>query len=347
MLNFSYFPNLGCIAKPSLCNFDQHLNVAGMLVVFSILCAVGLTFLFLKKQSKTPLKDLLILGLGVLLFESFTAPMWNSFHLGSLTYVYNDMSLVLTLGWVAIFQLSILLVNSVFPKKSTIIQFLLYLVPITILTVVAENLLVLLGIRSYAPEVLETSVAKLGVVPLEILYYAPTFAILVLSFYFAWTKKVGESLKDAFKKNIGLSASLLAIAITLYELLIEPVVMTPGFPAWSYFYQDISIVRIGLWVVMIFFGMWLGSLLISKNNKISSSNVFWLYLLSSSIVFYVVEVMLLANKGRIYTASVITNFTGLRLPLLGTPIEVVIAIVIYLALIISFLKYWRYVFLKK
>ncbi len=347
MPNLSFFPNLGCIFNSSLCAFDSSLTLAGVLLILVAILGMAVCYKLLQESGKNPITHLSILTLGVLLFESFTAPMWNSAHLGFFTYIYNDMSLVLTFGWVVIFQLSISLVDWMFPKLNQLQRFMMYLIPITLVTVIAENVLVLVGVRSYAPEIWQTSIASLGLIPVEVLYYAPTFAALVLSFYFAWTRTKGDSLRQAFTKNAGLTAAILTVGIVMYELLIEPMVIVSGFPEWSYFYQDISFIRIALWVLMIFAGMWVGSLLIGKSKKVSQLKVATTYLFSSSLVFYIVEYILLANKDRVYTSDVVSNFTGLVVPVFNTPIEVVLAICMYLALIISFLKYWRYIFLKK
>jgi hypothetical protein len=337
-----YFPNLGCVFNKSLCNFDYRLSLSGAMITLLALIGLILSYLLLKQKDKNPVKKLFVMGLGVLLFELFTAPMWNSSNLGFYSYFYNDLSITLTIGWVAIFQLSIYLIDRFFAKTPAVNRFFLYLIPITVFTIMAENMLAGMGIRSYAPEVLAISTGKLGFVPIEVLYYAPVFGMLVLSFYFAWTQTAKNSLITAFKsENLLSSGLILGTGITLYELLIEPLVRTPGFPAWSYFYHDISFIRIGLWVLMIFAGMWLGSKLVKKSYH------FWVYLLSSSVVFYIVEVVMLANKGRIYTESVTSNFTGLTVPVLGTPVEVVLAIIFYQILIISFLKYWRSVLFVK
>ena len=343
-----YFPNIGCIFNSSLCNFDYRLTPGGLMITILALLGITISYLLLKQKYKDPGKKLLIMGMGVLLFELFTAPMWNTSHLGFFSYFYNDLSITLTIGWIVIFQLSIHLIESFFPKSPAINKFILYLIPVTVFTIMAENMLVALGIRSYAPEVLAISAGGLGMVPIEVLYYAPTFGILVLSFYFAWTQTVKNSLITAFNKaNLFSTALILAVGITLYELLIEPLVRTPGYPSWSYFYHDISFVRVGVWVLMIFAGMWLGSKFVKNGPKQNISNHFGVYLLSSSLVFYIVEVVLLASKGRIYTESVTSNFTGVTVPILGTPVEVVLAIVLYQVLIISFLKYWRSVLFAK
>jgi hypothetical protein len=343
MINLQFFPNAGCMINRSLCLFDATLSTAGIIVILTVLVGLFITYNLLKQRSNNPWRHLLILGLGVLLFELFTAPMWNSEHLGSITYIYNDLSLVLTTGWVVVFMLSFIFVDTLFPGLHQNIRFFIYLVPITISTIITETLFYEFGIRSYAPEVWEASMGNLGVLPIEILYYAPVFASLVISFYLAWTTKIKLNLHNAFEKNqIVRSAVILTIGITLYELLVEPIVQTPGFPSWSYFYQDISFVRIGLWVIMLFIGTWLGSLIVKSKKIVSDQKVFWVYVMSSAAVFYVVETILLKNRGRVYTASVTENFMGLVLPIMGTPVEVVLAIIIYLTVIISFLKYWSF-----
>ena len=66
-------------------------------------------------------------------------------------------------------------------------RFLLYLVPITLMGLVAEGVVLALGIREYATDVLmRFSGFSLGIVPIEALYYMPVFMALVIAFSRYW-----------------------------------------------------------------------------------------------------------------------------------------------------------------
>lgn len=341
-IDTAYFPNTGCMINPHLCEFEMSLNLAGGITTLVVILGILYTYNLLRQKTKQPFWHMLLMGTGILLFELFTAPMWNSEHLGRFNYVYNDLSLTFTLGWISLFLLTVYWVDKVFTRVSVIGRFFIYLIPISILSILSENLMVWGGVRAYAPEIWQTSVGRLGLIPIESLYYAPVFSALVLSFYLAWTRTGKADLRKAFALNgLGLTVIILAVGITMYELLIEPVVTAPGFPAWSYFYQDISWLRIGLWIGMLFAGMMIGNAFLKADKKLDQKHIFWAYVLGGSVVFYLIEMVLLASRSRIYTESVTSNFTGLKVPLLGSPIEIMIAVVIYNVLIVSFLKYWH------
>ena len=59
------------------------------------------------------------------------------------------------------------------------------------------------------------------------------------------------------------------------------------------------------------------------------------------LIFLPLEAWFIANGFRIYGPSAVENFIGFTTPITNTPIEVALAIPFYLALIISFIRYWE------
>lgn len=126
------------------------------------------------------------LFLTVLLFQIMSEPMWLNHKLNSWAFIYGNISWVLTLGWVSILLLTILLVDGKFKESSEKTKFWLYLTTATILTVIAESIILKLGIRSYAPVLSDTFsgiLIPLTQVPVEVLLATPIITALVISFY--------------------------------------------------------------------------------------------------------------------------------------------------------------------
>ncbi|MEA5547672.1 hypothetical protein VB816_22070, partial [Limnoraphis robusta CCNP1324] len=145
---------------------------------------------------------LLATGAAVFIFELFTGPMWINEHLGPWAYVYLDISWVLTVGWTVLILGVVVLTDHYLPQWSEKWRFLVYLAVLLLLVVVLEIIVVNIGIRSYAPEVLAaTSGVKLFGAPIEILFYAPVFTSLVITFYKYWSFVIDDATLIPVKKR--------------------------------------------------------------------------------------------------------------------------------------------------
>ena len=142
------------------------------------------------------------MAVGVFLFELFTAPMWINDHLGQWAYVYCDLSWILTLGWTAMILGVVVLVDRWLSHWSEPRRFAAYLGILLVLVTIAEMVVVGIGIRKYAPEVLATvsGISLLGV-PIEILYYVPVFTSLVIAFYKYWGFVIDDAALVPVKKR--------------------------------------------------------------------------------------------------------------------------------------------------
>ena len=146
-----------------------------------------LLYFFMKKQNhKNVLKKLLVLFIGVLLFEIMSEPMWNNYFLNNWAFLYNDVSWIITLGWMNIFMISILVVDHFYKKYSEKTKFWLYLLFVTIITLPIEIILLKVGIRDYSV-VLTNTLSGINIpftlAPIEILIVIPMIAALVIPFY--------------------------------------------------------------------------------------------------------------------------------------------------------------------
>ena len=156
------------------------------LEIFIILFTIGLYFFMKKRGHKNVLRKLIILFVGVLLFEIMSEPMWLNLGFDSWAYVYKDITWIITLGWVGIFMSSILIVDHAFSHLPEKKRFWLYLLFSEAITVPLEMLLLETGIRKYAPVLMETMTGftiPLTTVPLEAVYAIPLFTALILAFY--------------------------------------------------------------------------------------------------------------------------------------------------------------------
>ncbi len=295
-----------------------------------------------RKTDKHVLRRYGLIFIGVLIFELFTAPMWNNFHMGIACYIYQDVSWILTMGWSTIILVVTMIVDKRMAEAREIKRFLSYLAGITLVALPFEALLIKLGIRSYSPEVIEATgglFMPFLEAPWGFLYYVPVFIALVIGFYKYWLlylsrEPLMSGPKTPWLRNLGFSV----LAVFLFELMIEPMVSNVGMPSWSYIYRDISILMTGFWVVTI----WIVTSLIDRFFRhVSQPRRFVLYLLLGGLLTYPVEAFLIKNGFRVYGPSATANFTGIVTPLTGIPVEVAFAIPFYLALMICFIRYWE------
>jgi hypothetical protein len=284
-----------------------------------------------------------VMALGVLIFELFTAPMWHNHHLGWWAYLYRDVSWVLTLGWSTLFLVVVELGDRLLPRWRAWRRFLLDLVVITLVALPLELLLVRLGVRGYAPEVREAAVGPwLGGVPLAFLYYVPVFAALVLGFYRYWSLVIDDALLiPVLRIRWGRGLLLAFLAVLLFELMVEPMVVNRGFPAWSYVHRDVSVLMSGLWVLVIAVT---ACLVYSLGAHQPIALRFLLALAIATAIALPIEYGLVAAGLREYGPSAVANFSGFTIPRLAAPVEIAFAIPCYLALVIAFIRYWEIVF---
>ena len=128
--------------------------------------------------------------------------MWINERLGPWAYIFHDVSWILTIGWTALILSVVMLVDHFLAEWSEKTAFCVYLGILLALVVVLETIVVNLGIRSYAPEVLAATsgIMVLGV-PIEVLYYVPVFTALVITFYKYWSFVIDRRSVDSREKE--------------------------------------------------------------------------------------------------------------------------------------------------
>ena len=322
------------------CAVDRTATVGGLGFQAAVLAAAAAGLVWLARFRERLPARVAAMAVGVLIFELFTAPMWHNAHLGEWAYLYRDVSWVLTLGWTVLFLLVVEVGDRLLPHWRAWRRFLLNLLVLTLLVVPLEWLVVRLGIRSYAPEVVEA--ARGGWVdgmPLAVLYYVPVFSALVLGFYRYWCLVIDHTLLIPMRRIRWRRGLLLSLgAVLLFELMVEPMVENRGFPAWSLLYRDVSLLMSGVWVLVIALT---AALVVRIALTLPVAVRFILALAIATAIALPIEYGLVWAGYRVYGPSAVANFSGFTIPMLATPVEIAFAIPCYLALVIGFIRYWE------
>ncbi|MFB2968703.1 hypothetical protein ACE1CD_07000 [Aerosakkonema sp. BLCC-F183] len=322
------------------CNFDKSPTLPIVGFEIFIFAGVAAAFIILSKiTDKLPLR-FLIMSAGVMMFELFTAPMWHNYRMGWWAYVYHDVSWILTIGWSALILGVVLLVDKLLPDWKEWKKFVIYLIILTLAVIVLETIVVNIGLRSYAPEVIDaTSGIWVAGVPLEILYYVPVFMALVICFYKYWSFVIDDIPLIPVKRRKWVRSFFLAcMGIFLFEVMIEPMVSNEKFPKWSYIFHDISFIQTGMWILIVGFA----AAVIGKFFlHYPTPQRFVIAVIITTAIAWPIESWLMQNNYRVYNHSTVETWLGYKTPILNTPVELAFAIPIYMTLIIVFIRYWE------
>jgi hypothetical protein len=282
----------------------------------------------------------ILVAIGVFILEFFTAPMWENRNLGVWAYVYSDVTWIFTIAWTTMILGTVYAVDRLARQRPDWQRFLLYLVVLTPMALVFESLNVGLGIRAYAPETLAAAgpwrIPVLDV-PAAGLYYVPVFMTLALSFYRFWLPAVEPGGEIRTRVSLPRRLLLTALAVFMFELIVEPMATNQGFPEWSYVFHDITIVMTGLWVILVTVCTFLVDRLMPKSDFRLR---FAAYLGLLALIATPIEGWFISAGYRVYGPSATADFIGIRTLIGDLPVEVVAAIPLYLALVIAFVRYW-------
>ncbi|MCC6628382.1 MAG: hypothetical protein IT340_13410 [Chloroflexi bacterium] len=331
------------VTNQVLLEFNREPTPGTIIFQLMIFVVTVATLTFLWRRQPRLLAHYGVIVAGVLIFEIFTAPMWLNERLGRWAYAYQDVSWVLTLGWSTMILIGLHLIDRLLPAAR---EWQRYLAAIAILTpaaIIAERSVVLLGIRSYSPEVLEriggTAMPIINVSVIA-LYYLPVFLALTIGFYKFWAPIIdGHQMPEPSVRWPLLRRFLYLFAgIFFFEIMIEPMVNNHGFPAWSYVLYDISLVMTGFWVVLLTVCTWAIDRLLARATLPVR---FGAYVLLIGLVAAPIEGWFIRNGFREYGPSAVANFSGFRTAIGDIPIEPALAVPLYLALVLGAVLYWE------
>ena len=304
-----------------------------------------LLFLLYRFDKKVLIRYFVIL-IGVLIFDFFTHPMWDSFRMGWWSYIYRDISLILSINLANLILFSVTLSEYFIKKGSDLTKFIISVVLMIPLVWLSEWLLITLGIRSYSQEVRQILPGlTLFKVPIGAFYYIPAYTALLIGFYKYWdwmikNKPVVPVNKGHLLRNLIIST----LAVFMFEIMVEPMVLNAGFPVWSYVYRDISLVLTGSWVIMV----WVVTSLVDRIFiHFDLIRKFLAYIAFIAVITLPYEAYLITHDYRIYGPSTVANFSGFYIPYFNIPVEIFFAIPFYFALVISLIKYLQIVLNNK
>jgi len=321
-------------------SFDKTPTPAIIAFEAFVMLAFVAALLLLPRLAKRVPQRFMLMACGVLIFELFTGPLWRNLNMGTWAYLFQGVSWILTLSWCTLILGTVMLVDHFAARWRELPRFALYLAILSPAVVGFEVWLHAIGLRKYAPEVMETVCgATLFGLPVEILYYVPVFLALIISFYKYWSFVIDGVPVAPLARTPWLRTLAVSIAgVLLFELMVEPIVRNQGFPSWSYFYKDVTLLLTGFWVVV----TWLSINLVDRFLiRWDLAHRFLAYLGLTALQAIPVESWLIASGPRVYGPSAVANFSGLTLPWAQVPIEVVFAIPLYFALVIGFIRYFE------
>lgn len=332
----------------SVCLFDKTATMP--IIFFEIIIGIAAIFFLwhFSKFTKHVFIKFGIMAIGIFIFEFITHPLWYNYRLGSWAYVYRDVSWILTIGWSILFLGPIVYIDHFFSKIKQSKRFFLYLSATVFLGLIAEVVVVKLGIRSYSPETHEIiNGLYFPFIPLPVasLYFMPVFMSLVAGFYKYWSFVIDKKLiipviKRRWKRDILISF----IGVLLFELMIDAMIKNNAFPSWSYIWRDISLIQTCGWVFII----WLSIVIVDKIFiHFGLFEKFLAYIITITFAALPIEAYFVAHKIREYSVSTIENFSGFIIPFTSIPAEVIFVFPFYLALIVGFIKYWVYIIENK
>lgn len=306
----------------------------------AVIVAAGVTYRFLNARLLRVRQHFVLIATSVFLMEFFTAPMWFNLNLGVWAYVYSDVSWVLTLAWTTMILWTVYGVDTFWRRLATSRRFVLYVVLLIPQALIFEAIATALGVRAYSPETL----AAAGPVRIPILnlpaaglYYIPVFMGLVLSFYKYWLPTIEPGPEPGPRGSLVRRLALTAAGVFLFEIMVEPMATNVNFPSWSYVFRDITIVMTGFWVILVTLATFIiDRLLPNLDFRLR----FAAYLALLTAVATPIEGWFIASGYRVYGPTATSEFLGFRTLIGDIPIEVVAAIPLYLALVISFVRYW-------
>lgn len=345
---FKYFSDLEAFRQSLRLQHQFDQTPTNSIIIFEIFVLLAVLFLLpvLSKFTKRVLWKFAVLAIGVLIFEFFTNPMWFNYKMGPWAYIFQDVSWILTLGWSIMILSVIVFVDRNFSSRKEWQRFGIYLAILTILVLFFESIVIKLGIRSYSPEVEAVCGKYFSFGPsFAALYYIPVFLSLVIGFYKYWSLLIdGKNLVPVKKRKWFQGLVLSAIAVSFFEIMVDPMAENIGLPQWSYVYRDVNLLMTVPWIIIV----WLAINLV--DIKLFDKNIFvrfFGYLFFIFVFVFPIETAWILSGHIVFSPNVQAGFSGFLIPGVNLPVEVAFAIPFYYALIVAFVKYWEILIYNK
>lgn len=144
-------------------------------------------------------RSILIALIAVFLFELMIEPMIENRNFPKWSYVYRDISILLTGGWVLLLGSGALIVERFFSDFSVLVRFLAAVLLIGFVALVLESLLTLNGFRVYGPSMQACFTGfrtPITAVNSEIAFAIPCYLALIIAFIRFWETVFDERLRS-------------------------------------------------------------------------------------------------------------------------------------------------------
>lgn len=141
------------------------------------------------ERQKRWVRSLGISVAAVILFELMIEPMVVNTNLALWSYIYHDISILMTGGWVLIVWAAILCVDKYFIHYNLVSRFTLYLLVASSLALPLEAWFITHGFRVYGPSAVKNFSGYIfpGVgIPVEVVFAIPLYLALVIAFIRYW-----------------------------------------------------------------------------------------------------------------------------------------------------------------
>ncbi|MEK7118805.1 MAG: hypothetical protein AAB869_04295, partial [Patescibacteria group bacterium] len=126
---------------------------------------------------------------GVFLFELMIEPMVTNAHFPEWSYVYHDISIIMTFGWILLLWLATTLVDRFLPQVTQGRRFFLTLVAIAGIATPLEEWLISHGYRIYSASTqadFSGFLTPITHMPIEVVFAIPLYFALILGFVNYW-----------------------------------------------------------------------------------------------------------------------------------------------------------------
>ena len=140
------------------------------------------------------LGSLAVVVAGILLFELMIEPMVNNLNLPNWSYIYHDISFLMTGLWVVVVWLVTYLVDRWLIHLDLTKRFLIYLAVIGVIVLPIESWFINNGFRVYGPSATANFTGFTTVitnVPVEVAFAIPLYLALVIAFVRYWEFGLG------------------------------------------------------------------------------------------------------------------------------------------------------------
>jgi hypothetical protein len=134
-------------------------------------------------------RNFAIAFVGVFLFELMIEPMVTNAHFPEWSYIYHDISIVMTLGWIVLLWFVTALVDRFLPQVSHGRRFFLTLVAIAAFAAPIEEWLITHGYRAYSASAqadFSGFLTPISHMPIEVIFAVPCYFALILGFVNYW-----------------------------------------------------------------------------------------------------------------------------------------------------------------